>query len=129
MVRGDKVVIALILVVALSLFAFTKTLVPKETSRHRYLSVQVGGKELKRIPLLNVKGEKTYRVETKKGYNVIAYDKEGAWLKEADCPDQICVRMPKITKPGEMIICLPHELLVEIKTDQGDKNDLDIVLR
>ena len=36
-------------------------------------------------------------------------------VKEADCPDKICVNHKKISNVGESIICLPHKLVIEIR--------------
>ncbi|MDO5713650.1 MAG: NusG domain II-containing protein [Tissierellia bacterium] len=127
MVRGDKIVIFIIVCIALGLLGFSKVLIT--SSPHRYISVQVSGKEVEKLDFEGVKKSKTYQVNTKKGYNIISYNSEGATLIEADCPDQICVKMARISKPGEMIICLPHELVVEVKSSKPGKNDLDSVLR
>jgi len=37
-----------------------------------------------------------------------------AYLKEADCPDGLCVGMGKISRSGQSIICLPHKVVVDI---------------
>lgn len=46
-------------------------------------------------------------------------------MKEADCPDQICVNQKAISKEGESIICLPNKIVVSIVG--GQKNELDAV--
>ena len=46
-------------------------------------------------------------------------------MKEADCPDQICVRHKAISKSGESIVCLPHKVVVEISSEE--EQDVDIV--
>ncbi|MFS1126291.1 NusG domain II-containing protein, partial [Enterococcus faecalis] len=46
-------------------------------------------------------------------------------IKEADCDDQICVRRGWATKNGETIVCLPHKLVIEVRsTDGGDEDSL-----
>ena len=44
-------------------------------------------------------------------------------VREADCPDQICVRQGKIQYAGESIVCLPHKLVVTIQGKSGDGPD------
>ena len=39
------------------------------------------------------------------------------WMTEADCPDQICVKSGKISKEHEMIVCMPHKVIVEIRKE------------
>ncbi len=47
-------------------------------------------------------------------------------VEYASCPDQVCVRMGKISKPGETIVCLPHKLIVTIREGgSGDGDEID----
>ena len=48
-------------------------------------------------------------------------------MKDADCPDKICINMGTIRKKGQTIICLPHKLVVEI-TD-GKEMDTDVIVK
>ena len=34
---------------------------------------------------------------------------------DADCPDLVCVKTGKAQKKGDVIACLPHKLLIEVK--------------
>lgn len=42
-------------------------------------------------------------------------------MYKASCPDQICVKTGKISKPGQTIVCLPHKVLITIK-ERSDGN-------
>ncbi len=46
--------------------------------------------------------------------NLLVIKNGEAYIKEANCPDKICVAHRKISKTGETIVCLPHKLVVEI---------------
>lgn len=46
------------------------------------------------------------------------------WIGEADCRDQICVKHKAISQVGESIICLPNEVVIEIK-EQGVQEGID----
>lgn len=46
-------------------------------------------------------------------------------VKEADCPDKRCVRMGEISQRGEMIVCLPHALIITLV---GDSAGADVVI-
>lgn len=52
--------------------------------------------------------------ESDKGYNIVVIKDGTVYVKEADCPDKICVNHKKISNVGDAIICLPHKLVVEI---------------
>ncbi|MBQ3330505.1 MAG: NusG domain II-containing protein [Ruminococcus sp.] len=46
-------------------------------------------------------------------------------VKEADCPDQTCVRMGWLSSSAAPIVCLPHKLVIEFT----DGADVDAVTR
>jgi len=58
---------------------------------------------------------KEISVETEFGVNRIVIDKYGLYMEYSDCPDQVCVLDGTINSPGEILVCLPHRLIVEIK--------------
>lgn len=39
----------------------------------------------------------------------------------SDCPDQICVRTGKLTKPGETAVCLPGRVSVRVVSSGSDR--------
>lgn len=51
-------------------------------------------------------------------------------ILEAPCPDQICRHTPPIKRPGELIVCVPEELVIEIvpAPDSRGEDDLDIII-
>lgn len=54
------------------------------------------------------------------GKNIVVIEKGQAYMKEADCPDQYCVRQGKISCGNESLVCLPHKLIVEVETSGDD---------
>ena len=60
-----------------------------------------------------------YTVKTDHGYNIICIENGQVYVKEADCPNKDCMRYGKISGEGQMIICLPHRLVVSILSDEG----------
>jgi len=48
------------------------------------------------------------------GSNRLIIRDNKAFIVEADCPDQLCVRQGAISHTGETLVCLPHRLVVEI---------------
>ena len=61
-------------------------------------------------------------------YNLLAVSESGVSMEAADCPDQICVHHISIMSGGESIICLPHQLVVEILGETGEET-LDGIAR
>ncbi|MCI5997763.1 MAG: NusG domain II-containing protein [Peptoniphilaceae bacterium] len=93
-------------------------------SNDKYISVQVNGKEIKKITFGNEK--KVYPIRTSFGLNILEVDEFGVRVIEASCPDKLDVKFGKIDKVGQAIICLPNRLVVEIKSN-SDINELDVV--
>ena len=89
----------------------------------RYVSIQVDGVEEKKIPLNGSTEGKEYKITSKFGMNIVVIEKEGVYIREADCPDKLCIHQGKITKPGIPLVCLPHRLLVTIEDAEAQKPD------
>ena len=60
------------------------------------------------------------------GENIVVIHDNSVYVESADCPGQDCVKMGKISKAGEEIVCLPHRLVIRI---EGDENVIDAVVR
>ena len=48
------------------------------------------------------------------GSNTLSIQNGTVSMTESDCRNQICVQTGPIEAPGQMIVCLPHELIAEI---------------
>lgn len=48
-------------------------------------------------------------------------------VTESSCGDKTCMRTGKISKRGEVIICVPNKIIVEIK-GSSEERDVDAVL-
>ncbi len=57
------------------------------------------------------------------GTNRLVIKDRAAFVAEADCPDKLCVHQKKIRYNGEMIVCLPHRLVIRIES--GDAPEVD----
>ena len=55
--------------------------------------------------------------------NIVVIDHGQVYMKEANCPDRICVKHTPVSKHGEMIICLPHKVFVEIESNVASEID------
>lgn len=60
--------------------------------------------------------DKVIYIESEEGTNTVKIQDGSVQMIEASCPDQICVHSAplRLDQPG-VIVCLPHELIVEIK--------------
>ncbi|WP_225048194.1 NusG domain II-containing protein [Lacticaseibacillus kribbianus] len=79
------------------------------------------GQEVYRIRLTGHTGTSKFRYTDGTHYNEIVTTGAKIAITEANCSDQVCVRKGAIAKPGETIVCLPHKLLIEIKSNTGEQ--------
>ena len=67
----------------------------------------------------------TLEVTTELGRNVIAVEGGQVRMLEADCANGYCLGQHPIDAPGEQIICLPHELWVEVVAEGDAGGQMD----
>ncbi|MBR3569752.1 MAG: NusG domain II-containing protein [Oscillibacter sp.] len=73
------------------------------------------GKLLRRVDLNRVKTAERYVVEYYGESNTILIEPGRICVESADCPDQICVMEGWLPGFGLPIVCLPHNLLIQIE--------------
>lgn len=75
--------------------------------------VQAGGRAPQR---LNLSEDVEFQIgDDEIGWNLVRVAEGKIMVAEADCPDMICVYTGAISKPGELIACLPHGLIIYIE--------------
>lgn len=84
----------------------------------RYAEVRVSGKTVMTLPLdrdaeIDIEGYGG-------GTNHLVIEDGKAWISEASCPDGLCVKMGKIGRNGQSVVCLPNRVVVEITEDQPE---------
>ena len=48
------------------------------------------------------------------GINQLVIEDGQAYISYADCKTNVCVKTGKISRAGQSIVCLPHNLIIEI---------------
>lgn len=56
--------------------------------------------------------------------NYLIIENGAADMTNADCPDQLCVKMKAISLDGETIVCLPNKVVVEVESET-DTSQID----
>ena len=67
------------------------------------------------IPLTGHTGMEEIRIADGDGENIIRIEGETIAVIDADCPDLVCVHTGAASQKGDVIACLPHKLLIEVK--------------
>lgn len=121
MKRGDFILIFAFLLLFGGWFFYIQNSFVETNSK--YISVQVNGREIKKIKF--GVGKSKYPIRTEYGINVLEVDESGVRVIEANCPDKLDVKFGKVNKVGQSIVCLPNRLVIEIKSDS--ENEIDVV--
>ena len=80
------------------------------------VGVYSDGELVRRIDLNRVEAEERYTVESADGgSNVILIRPGRICVESADCPDQVCVLEGWLPDFGLPIVCLPHNLLIQVE--------------
>lgn len=121
--KGDKYLMAFIVIISLISLIYVKK--SAFNYNEKYISIQVDGEEIKKIIFDKKLIGKTIPIKTEYGYNLIEIGDEKVRVIEADCPDKLDVKQGYISKAGEVIVCLPNRLVIEIKG--ANEKDVDYI--
>ena len=112
--KGDIFLLAIFVAAAL-LIAFSPFLQRRGSSgKHSQplvLKIRISG-ELYGTYDLNK--NQSIQIQNQYGSNTLSIQSGTVSMTESDCRNQICVQTSPIEAPGQMIVCLPHELIAEI---------------
>jgi hypothetical protein len=127
MKKGDIWLIA-ILLVGISWFMvqfFQSQTEAQQANGPTYAQITVDGKPYRTVELT----EETQDIEirTKFGYNLVRLSNNGVQMIDADCPDDLCIKMGFKDKIGETIVCLPNRVMVEVIGDHSGGGETDAV--
>jgi len=122
----------IIIIVFLSLlslvpfFIFSYTLAEKTQENSINVAViSVGNLEIQRVTLTDNMGMDILNIpEIDCSPDAVEVNNDQIRIKGSTCPQQICVNRGYISKPGETIICLPHKMIIEIESTNGEEEDL-----
>lgn len=118
MKKKDIILIAAVLIIALISFAAIK-MTQKDGKE---VVVTVNGKQVYKT---SIDKDTIYKIPVENGTNIMQIKDKKVTMKQADCKDQICVDHKAIEKSGETIVCLPHKVVIEIKSGKSKEQEFD----
>ena len=111
---GDIILIALL---SLSI-VFSFSLLRLSSTQGQLVSISVNGREVYRFSLSQ---NRSFTVQGPLGKTLIQIENNKVWVASAPCPQKICMKMGKISKPGEIIVCIPNKVFIKIE-GKGKQN-------
>ncbi len=116
--RNSLILIAVLVFLILAGFAVNKLFFGKEGAK---AIIQQNGKIIAELPLSSDTTLETD--DTFGGTNTITVKDGIVMVTEANCPDLVCVHTGAISHTGEVIACLPHELIITIREPDAESLD------
>ena len=108
-----------LLIFAVLLCSAVLWLMLRPGSEGAYAIVTRHGKEVARYSL----SENTSVTIGDEAFNTITVADGKIFVSDANCGDHTCIHTGAISREGQQIICLPHELIIEIAG--GEHSELD----
>jgi len=126
MKKKDLIIVCAALILALGLYAVSQMSLGGAASS---VVVMLDGEVVLRRPLAM---EESYTIEQEDGSrNVIRVEDGAVYMLEANCRDGLCIRQGKMKNAAKTIVCLPHNLVVQLTGEAivDDHDDLDVIIQ
>lgn len=125
----DYILIAIAVGLSFLPLIITSRLYSNHSNSELVAIVKISGKVVDELSLNSPKEViKTYHPNDKQ-YNTIEIKNGQIRVKEDNSPDQIAVRTGWISQEGQILVCLPHQFLIEItRKGQTDEAVDDLIL-
>ncbi|HMM22807.1 MAG TPA: NusG domain II-containing protein [Selenomonadales bacterium] len=111
--RADKWLIGLLFAGAVGGIGLNMAVLSTASGQEAHISKN--GQPMETIPLRPGYHEEL-RLGGATGYNLVEADNGRIRVKEADCPDQLCVRSGWIRVSPQQIVCLPYRVVIKIES-------------
>ncbi len=113
---GDYIVIGIVLICII----FSFTIIQLIKYRGNVCIISVNEDEIYRLSLNE---DKEIVVQGPIGETRIKIENGSIWIMDAPCPQKICQKMGKINRTGEIIVCVPNKVIIQIESD--DEQTID----
>lgn len=111
----NRYITAALLALALVSLAFLSLSQRQPAGEALTVEIYKFGQLHRQIPLSKTAAEEIKVTDADGHYNVVEIKDGRVRVKEADCPNQICVHTGWLSKPGQISFCAPNNLKVIIK--------------
>lgn len=125
MKKNDIILMVIVLLIG-SVAFFGMKVVQNANKSSSEVLIKHEGVIIKTIPFDETTDE-TFTFNDGEHYNLIVIKDGKAFVQEADCRDQICVKTNPIALNGEIIVCLPNKITVEVFSEEKQDGGLDSI--
>ncbi len=109
MKRNDIIIISSILLLSLACIVIMSLTKAPTTCVKIYVDNEL-------VATLPINEDKEYDISGANGsHNLLVVENGNVYMKEADCPDKICIQTGIVTELTQTIMCLPNRVVVVIE--------------
>ncbi|HQD76956.1 MAG TPA: NusG domain II-containing protein [Bacillota bacterium] len=93
------------------------------------LTVEIykNGRLYRSVPLDETSAGEIKISDSEGHYNLVEFRDGKVRIKEADCPNQLCVKTGWLSKPGRISVCAPNKLKVIVKGQSEGTDQVDTI--
>lgn len=111
MKKADFIFIAaVILMAAVIFFIYNFYVIPSENGKKVIISLNN-----EKYAEYSLYTDAEYVIKSEAGFNKVVISNGYCFVTEADCDNKVCINTGKINDSGDVICCLPHNLLIYIE--------------
>ena len=119
--KADIVLFIVLLAFGFAMLFFT---IRAASSPGEQVVINVDGTEYGRYPLDR---DRVIEIQNGDRLNIVTIKDGGVSMTYSTCKNQICVHEGEVTVPGQLIVCLPNYVIVEIEGGEGSDEALDAI--
>lgn len=108
---GDIIIVIILFVLSFSPFYF---LLNKKAQADDQIIAIVKARH-HTVKTFNLSQNATWTYRDGNEYNIITVKNHHIRISEANCRDQVCVKEGWKSHDGQTLVCLPHQLIIELK--------------
>jgi len=119
--KADIVLFIVLLAFGFAMLFFT---IRAASSPGEQVVINVDGNEYGRYPLDQ---DNVIEIHNGDRQNTVTIRDGGVFMSYSTCENQICVHEGVVTTPGQLIVCLPNYVIVEIEGGEDSDEALDAI--
>ncbi len=109
---------------ALSFFLLPKAI--GATKGERSVIIQSGSRPIQSFP---INQDRVINMDGQDGFCVVEVEAGRVRVKKSDCPKKLCQSQGWIDDIGELIVCLPHQTVINVSSKNTEASEVDAVVR
>lgn len=115
MTKTDKIIFWSTIFFALILLLFSNVLC--KTTGRRIVTIELDGRTYASYSMDSLSDCRTIEIKDDRGYTKIEISQDYAKIIDSDCNDKRCIG--EIHNSGDILVCIPHRLVMKIEGDGG----------